>query len=394
MAHLFKAAAFYLASERRTLDTAVASIHCAQELVNTGHANEREKMLTQAVSQLVGGNWSQASQSLDQLLCQYPQDVFALQIGHVLDFFCGDAASLRNRPARVIPALSTSMPGYSYVLGMFAFGLEECNQYSQAEEWGLKALEIDPVDPWSVHAVTHVYEMQGRADVGVEFLESRKNNWANDNNFAYHNWWHKGLLHLELEEDQTAFELLDRHIISDIDDALVLLDVTAMLWRLYLLGHNTTSRFAPLADVWAEKMQTEVGFYAFNDYHAALSFVATEREQSLNTLFENMQAAAQSSSTPHSNILMLTKVGIPLVKSCIAYLQKDWVGSVDLLCEIRHIAHQFGGSHAQRDIVNLSLLSAAKKAQNDHLVRNLLNERSMLKPSGILGRRVVQGSQN
>ena len=393
MAHLFKTAAFYLASERRTFGTAATSINRANELVQAGHAHEREKMLTHALTQLVDGNWTHASHSLDQLISQYPEDIFALQVGHVLDFFCGDATNLRNRPARVLPELSPSMPGYSYILGMFAFGLEECNQYEQAEEYGLKALDRDPVDPWSIHAVTHVYEMQGRAETGVAFLEARENNWACDNNFAYHNWWHKGLLHLELEQDQTAIELLDNHIIGDVDDALVLLDVTAMLWRLQLLGHDTTSRFNPLAELWAQKMQTEVGFYAFNDYHAALSFAATGRDRALNTLLEDMQAAAQSASTPHSNVLMLTRVGIPLVKSCVAYLQEDWTKSVLLLREVRHIAHQFGGSHAQRDIVNLSLLSAAKKAQNDTLVRSLLNERAMLKPTSILGHRVVQGSR-
>ena len=48
------------------------------------------------------------------------------------------------------------VPGYHYVLGMHAFGLEESGDYARAEEQGRAALELDRRDPWAVHAVAHV----------------------------------------------------------------------------------------------------------------------------------------------------------------------------------------------------------------------------------------------
>src|SRR5512134_2175914 len=75
-------------------------------------------------------------------------------------------------------ARCSSPAGYSYVLGMHAFGLEECNQYAEAEVTGRRALDLVPTDGWAVHAVTHVMEMQGRIDEGIGWLTSREADWA------------------------------------------------------------------------------------------------------------------------------------------------------------------------------------------------------------------------
>jgi hypothetical protein len=64
----------------------------------------------------------------------------------------------------VLPHWGHEVPGYSYVLGMYAFGLEEMNQFEEAEETARAALAIQRRDSWAVHAAAHVMEMQGRID--------------------------------------------------------------------------------------------------------------------------------------------------------------------------------------------------------------------------------------
>ena len=83
-------------------------------------------------------------------------------------------------------------PGYGYVLGMYAFGLEETANYAGAEATGRRALELNPRDPWAVHAVAHVMEMQGRLRDGIDWLTTRQADWSVDNGLAFHNWWHLG----------------------------------------------------------------------------------------------------------------------------------------------------------------------------------------------------------
>src|SRR5690606_13270361 len=202
-----------------------------------------------------------------------------------MDFFRGDALNLRNRVSRVLPQWDRSLPGYSYVLGMHAFGLEEMNQYPQAEAEARRALEIEPRDGWLVHAATHVMEMQGRIDEGIAWLESRRDDWAPDNAFAYHNWWHLALFYLDDARYDKVLALYDNGVHPERAPLLIsLVDATALLWRLYLEGVDVGSRFEGVAGEWEQQLAEEAGFYAFNDFHAAMAFAACGREKPLAQL--------------------------------------------------------------------------------------------------------------
>ena len=148
-------------------------------------------------------------------------------------------------------AVGESVPGYGYVLGMHAFGLEENGLYAQAEETGRRALEISRRDPWAVHAVTHTFEMRGSTDQGIEFLRSREADWAPDNGFAFHNYWHLALFHLDLGQYDEVLAIYDEHIRPrPTQVALENVDASALLWRLELRGVDVGSRWQALADGW------------------------------------------------------------------------------------------------------------------------------------------------
>ena len=194
-------------------------------------------------------NGTPASRSLERVLVDYPRDIVALQVAHVMDFFRGDSLNLRNRISRVLPAWSESIPGYAYVLGMHAFGLEECNQYPEAERSGRRAVELSGDDCWGVHAVAHVMEMQGRIGEGLAWLKATRPVWATeDNGFAFHNAWHCALFHMDRAEYADALEIYDARFSGSIEYALARIDATALLWRLKLEGVDVGERFAPVAD--------------------------------------------------------------------------------------------------------------------------------------------------
>jgi hypothetical protein len=188
LGHVLRAAVLPALAERRFQDQVRASVVAAEALLP--RPNDRERALVASMRLIVDGDWDSGCRALDHVLVDNPRDALALQTAHLFDFYRGDALNLRNRVARVLPAWSPSVPGYSYVLGRYAFGLEESNQYQAAEATGRRALELEPKDPWAVHAVTHVFEMQGRVEEGVDWLTSREPDWAPDNGFAYHKLWH------------------------------------------------------------------------------------------------------------------------------------------------------------------------------------------------------------
>jgi tetratricopeptide (TPR) repeat protein len=392
MGYLFRAVGLTLTTERRHLKDARASLEVAESLV--GRANDREKALMKALRPLLAGDWDNACRRFDQVLTEHPTDVFTLQTAHLLDFLRGDSLNLRNRVARVLPRWSASIPGYSIVLGMYAFGLEECNQYPEAEDAGRRALEMDPRDAWAVHAVTHVMEMQGRMAEGIEWLERRRDDWAPrhgpGNELAYHNWWHLGLFHLDRGDTDRALALLDEQIAPAVGDvSMGLLDVTSMLWRLRLLGVPLEARFSQVATTWKAKLDDEAGYYAFNDFHAAVAFAGTGDMDALASVKQAMaRAAAQGSG---SNRLMASAVGLPLTEALEDYVAERYSLAVERLTATRDVAQRFGGSHAQRDLITLTLIDAARRAGDRATARHYLNERLAGRPSSGLGWRLLAG---
>ncbi len=384
MAHIFIASALLTMTERQYLPMIREHIEQAEALADK--ANAREKLLTRAARQWMEGEWYQASLTWDQVLVDFPLDALALQLGHLTDFFRGDCFNLRDRVCRVMTSWDKSIPSYSYILGMQAFGFEECNQYDKAELVSTTALEMQARDPWAVHALAHVLEMQGRFDEGKTMYRERENDWAPDNGFAFHNWWHLALYHVEHEDFDGALKLYDEQILpEDSDVSMQMLDASALLWRLHLQGVDVAARWDRIAELWDRKTSTENGYYAFNDLHALIAFVGAGRFDAANEVLSAVEAAAQDNAGVTR--MMAQDVGIPTCRAMIDFGQQRYQDVVDQLLPIRTLAHRFGGSHAQRDILTQTLIESALRSGNLKLANNLISERKLHKPFTPLSQR-------
>jgi tetratricopeptide (TPR) repeat protein len=256
---------------------------------------------------------------------------------------------------------------------MQAFGLEECGHYAQAEDTGRRALELQPDDCWAHHAVAHVMEMQARQAEGLAFMHTREAHWAqSDNGFSFHNWWHTALFHLDQGRNAEALALFDRCIRPEpIGVQLMMLDATALLWRMHLNGVDTGTRWNELADTYEQS--DEAGFYVFNDMHAMAAYTATGRTRAAADLLKAVRASAAGQGT---NARMTREVGLPIVQAIDAFGQGRFAETVDLLLPVRYKAHAFGGSHAQRDIIDRTLIEAALRGGDQAMARALTQERT------------------
>jgi tetratricopeptide (TPR) repeat protein len=296
--------------------------------------------------------------------------------------------NLRNRVARVLPDWNADVPGYPYVLGMHAFGLEECNQYADAEAAGRRALDLERRNAWAVHAVAHVMEMCGRIGEGIEWLESRRADWAPHNGFAIHNFWHLALFHLDRADFDAARALYDSAIYREQSDlCTVLVDATALLWRLDLEREPMGQRAEGLADVWRRRIDEERGFYAFNDVHAALAFCLAGDLAEARRLGEYLEGVVREGRG--SNAATTANVALPLVRAFIAFAEGEYARAIDYALPVRDRAHTFGGSHAQRDLITLTLIEAALRSQRYPLARHLIAERIVQRPNSELGLRLL-----
>ena len=83
-------------------------------------------------------------------------------------------------------------------------------------------------------------------------------------------------------------------------------------------------------------------------------------------------------------------VGLPVARAIQALGAGDAAGAVALLRPVRSQAHRFGGSHAQRDLIDLTLIDAAQRAGDQPLAAALAAERAALRPHSPLAQRLTQ----
>lgn len=378
LAWCLRGALFALSTDPRFSEEVLKSLEVLDRLAAT--LNDREKGHAAALRCWARGDFRRAQREYTAICQAWPRDLLALQIGHQVDYFLGDAPMLRDRIAGVLPDWDESVPGFGFVVGMYAFGLEEMRDYARAEGEGRRALAMNPRDPWAIHAVAHVMEMQGRTREGLAWLDERVGDWSENNMLARHVWWHRALFCLELGEEAEALDLYDTRIRPKAAEmALELVDATALLWRLHLRGIDVGNRWDAVAAEWAPILAG--GYYTFNDIHAMMALVGAGQMSEADGLLARVRAVTDGEGT---NAEVNRLAGLAAVEGIHAFGQGDYGRAAALLEPVRHAVQVCGGSHAQRDVISLTLVEAAIRAGDAGLARRLANERVSDKPSSPL----------
>jgi hypothetical protein len=383
LAHTMKAGFLASLTEASLLPEARTHLDTARALTSA-QSPARERAHLEAVQQVLDGRWACACRSWDSLLIEHPRDALALQWAQLWDFYRGDSAALRARPARALAEWDEHDPLYPHVLALWAFGLEENHCLAQAEEAGRRALALDARAPWAVHSVAHVMDMQGRFDDGAAWLRQHQAAWSEGNGFATHLWWHTALFRLEGLDTAGALRVVDGHLAAEqMQVGLQRVDAASMLWRLHLLGADVAPRSVALLAGWPLQGEGEAGHYAFNDVHVLLPM-----------LMAGDGAAAERWLARCAE----REVGLPLARGLIAFARGDSDEAADQLYAARASAQRLGGSHAQRDVIDQTLLAACARGSRKALGRAVLNERQLAKPVTPLTRHwfealSVQGQQ-
>jgi tetratricopeptide (TPR) repeat protein len=346
MAHALRAWLHLLGTEPSALPVA-REAHA--DLVRTAQT-DREKGHAAAVGHLVEGRWHAAGRVLEDVTIDHPRDGLALLAGHQIDFFTGHSRMLRDRIARALPHWDAAMPGYHSILGMHAFGLEETGDYARAESAGRRAVELEP-----------------------------KDGWAGDSFFQVHNWWHLALYHLEEGDIDAVLTLFDNQIYGAKSGVVLdMVDASSLLWRLHLRSVDVGNRWQAIADNWAPI--AAAGRYAFNDLHAVMAFTGAGRKSAAQSV---LAAQKEAMTRADDNAGFTADVGHAACLAVIAFGDGDYERAVDLLRPIRSIAARFGGSHAQRDVIDLTLIEAARRAGDANLAAALAAERTDRRHRGI-----------
>lgn len=381
LGHLLCAHVLIFALQPSFTGKAAASLDAAEGLM--AGATERERLHLAAGRAWLAGELDRCCALFDQVLERHPRDLLALMFAHQADFFAGRTEALRSRPVAALADWPVDLPGRSKVEAMLAFGCEEGGDYARAEALGRAAVAADPNDVWGIHAVAHVLEMQGRDEEGIAWYREREPDWAPSNFFAIHNAWHWALFHLDLVDGAGALAVYDRLIRPTRQSILLnLCDAAALLWRLELAGTEVGDRWAELGELAARHALSRL--HVFDDVHLALAYAGSGQEVALGQLLGSLAGTAAGQGQYAE---MTRRVGLPAAKAVAAFARGDHARVVERLLALRPYVRLMTGSHAQREVLELTLIEAAIRDRQTSLARALLEPRLARKPHSRLVRR-------
>ena len=343
---------------REMVATARDTAKAARIALDNGGGPPRARAVLAALETWLAGSPGGAIFHLEGALVRNPADTFTMKLCHGIRFIIGDAGGMRRSVERALHGHGVDHPLRGYALGCHAFALEETGDYRLAERAGLAGLDLAGDDAWGLHAVAHVYDMTHRPDTGIALLDENEAAWSHCNNFRFHVWWHKALLHLDRGELDRVLALYDTRIREEkTDDYRDVANASSLLVRLQLEGVDIGERWCELADL-AETRISD-GCLVFADLHYMLALCGDHRSQAARDLSTRIKATGTVTTQDGQTAAhpgQAAAQGLALFgegKYCEAFLQ---------LSTARSHMNNIGGSHAQRDVFERITVDAGIRA--------------------------------
>src|ERR671937_2348729 len=200
---------------------------------------ERERSHVAGQTAWTSGQVAPAETLMREHLTRWPRDAMVLQRLYYVYFWLGKFPEM----LALTESLRGRYLGSSFALGLHAFALEEAGRCTEAIGIAEQALQLEPNDPWSVHALAHALYESASYDAGVTKLPSAIHPCRGVNWFRNHLLWHLALLHFARGDygraaamSRSVFERTPSAIIGDLHDSI------SLLWRLALAGRPGPQR--------------------------------------------------------------------------------------------------------------------------------------------------------
>lgn len=265
---------------------------------------------------------------------------------------------------------------------VYAFALEEIGRLDEARVLIERSMAANPRNAHGAHVKTHVFYELGEDRAGLDFLAGWMPAYSREAPMHCHLSWHVAMFSLALGRLDDAWRIYESQVHPGgswgppINTAT---DTVAFLWRTELAGQARRNEFWSQAHDYALASFPKTGI-AFVDVHCALACIAAGDGANLARIVQELDQRAASGRYPAGGVVR------SLVSGFDAYEKAEWSKAAAILESTLGETVRIGGSRAQRDLVEYTLLAAYLKDGRVEESRNLIARRTDRHPAVPVGR--------
>ena len=364
-----------------------------QALALASGATRRERQQIEAISRWIKGQGRESITLIKEHLADFPRDGLLLRLAHRLYMLGCSGAGSPNFPPEYLALLQGVEAHCSddwAFLAEYAFAHHETGQLDAAMDLAQRSLDMNPINAVACHSMTHVHFERGDAASGEGFLGAWLQAFDAPATSFVHLSWHLALFELAQGKYQETLERYENFIRPSVvaKSMSTLNDSASLLWRLQLYCG------APPPKPWEEVLTiaapaAERPGAAFRDAHAALAFAAGGDHEAMAKMTDRLRKAAEDGNSFAKEIVL------PLVNGIEAFAQERYTEAVAFFEPVFPSLVRVGGSHAQREVFEDTMLEAYIRAgqceKAEHMLRTRLNQRDSVRDTFWMGR--VQSAQ-
>jgi tetratricopeptide (TPR) repeat protein len=359
-------------------DAAAARASAARACVLAASGSRRERQHARAVAAFVAGQSALALALLREHLTDFPRDALTLQLATSLLAGSGTL----DRREQLLALLEDLAPAYGddwWFLGVSAYAYQELDQLEPARRLAERSLARRPRNASAAHALAHVFYETADHPGGSTFLADWLTDYAPAAPYHCHLSWHRALAELVQGNVRTALDLYERTISPTVASAwTTLADASSLLWRVQLYEGDTPNAGATVGLPWAAVCDLATRnanpSLAFASAHAALAYAAAGDLAALEKLARGIQLLARQGDA------LAAAVTLPLVQGIAAFGWGAYDEAADQLQAVAGQLVRLGGTNAQREVFEETLLVAQLRAgrldRAEALLRHRLARRS------------------
>jgi tetratricopeptide (TPR) repeat protein len=321
-------------------DGAGARAALGRAQARVGDATRRERQHVAALATMVGGDAVRGLALLDEHLQEFPRDALAANQASSAIGFSGRPDREAYRAAfveRLAPAYGEDW----WFDSALSFVYHETGRFDESRRLSERSLARCPANANASHNIAHVCFETLDHDGGTTFLADWLGGYDRGAPYHCHLAWHLALFELHRGHADRALEIHQRDIAPARNVRHALMDGPALLWRFGLYERAVSAPWRALADL--GRRATRPGF-VFGDIHAALAYAADGDERSLAAIVDSLRAL-HGKGHPHAG-----EVALPLVLGAAAFAAGDDAGALAHLEPVEREIHRMGGSHAQWEL--------------------------------------------